>query len=256
VRTTTPLFYKRLEGIEHYVRLVGDLRELGAANHAASASRTVLGRRAVGIRARLRRYRDWETISLDGCVLSVAAEFELVARDLAEWLVRSMCAKVPTYNDLPDRMKLGNVRQVGELLRLVGRPRVAHINFVNVVNDLVQSATVGTPVAVFEEGFSMHDRNLRSDQLSEMFRRAEVTELWPKLGANNWLREHFGGVAAADAAARGKLDQFMEERNQIAHRGASYQTVGPNVVLDFILFFRLLVGALEGVLDDHLADFP
>ncbi len=256
MRATTGLFYQRLEGIEHYIRLTGDLRQLGGTNPAQSATRTLLGRRATGIRARLRLYRDWETISLDGCVLSIAAEFELTVRDLAEWLVGGMCSKVPTYNDLPDKVKQGNVRQVGELLRSVGRPRVAHINYVNVVNDLVRSATVGTPVVVFGEGFAMHDQNLRAEQLSEMFGRARVKDLWPQLGANKWLREYFGGVRTAEVPAKGKLDEFMEYRNQTAHRGASYHTLGATVVLDFILFFRCLIGALEGVLDEHLADFP
>ena len=73
-----------------------------------------------------------------------------------------MCLKVQTYNDLPDKMKQENVRQVGELLRLVGRPRVAHINYINVVNDLIRSTTAGTPVALFTEGFAMLDQNLRA----------------------------------------------------------------------------------------------
>jgi len=256
VRGITGLFYQRLEGIEQYVHLLGDLHQLGASNPALSATRTLLGRRATGIRHRLRLYRDWETISLDGCVLSIAAEFELTARDLAEWLVGGMCLKVQTYNDLPDKIKQENVRQVGELLRSVGRPRVAHINYINVVSDLAQSTTVGTPVAVFTEGFAMHDQNLRAEQVSEIYGRARVKDLWPRLGANRWLRAYFGGLAAAETPARGKLNEFMEHRNQIAHRGASYQTLGPTIVLDFILFFRCLVGALAEVLDRHLADFP
>lgn len=256
MRGITGLFYERLEGVEQYVHLLGDLHQLGGTIPAASATRTLLGRRATGVRTRLRRRRDWETISLDGCVLSIAAEFELVARDLAEWLVGSMCLKVPTYNDLPDKMKKENVRQVGELLRLVGRPRVAHINYVGVVSDLAESVRVGTPVTLFAEGFAMHGQNMRAKQLAEIYRRAQVKDLWQKLGADSWVRACFGGIARAETAAKGKLDAFMEYRNQIAHRGASYHTMGPTVVLDYILFFRCLVGALAGVLDRHLAKFP
>jgi hypothetical protein len=189
-------------------------------------------------------------------VLSIAAEFELTARDLAEWLVAGMCSKVLAYSDLPDKIREENVRQIGELLRLVGHPRFAHINYVDVVSDLFRSTTVGTPVTLFKQGFAMHDQNLRADQLSMIYRRAEVRDLWRHVGTNVWVRRYFGGVATAEALAARKLDSFMDYRNQIAHRGPNYQAPGSTEVQDYILYFKCLVGALAGVLQRHLANFP
>jgi hypothetical protein len=72
------------------------------------------------------------------------------------------------------------------------------------------------------------------------------------------MRAHFGGTTPTQtqALATAKLDSFMEYRNQIAHRGASYATLGSSVIVDFVTFFKCLVGALSSILLDYLATFP
>jgi len=70
------------------------------------------------------------------------------------------------------------------------------------------------------------------------------------------MRAYFGGAAQSVKLAQGKLDQFMAYRNQIAHRGAHYSTLGPSTVQDFVVFFRCLMGALSLALEDHVANFP
>lgn len=150
-----------------------------------------------------------------------------------------------------------NVRLVGELLVALNRPKVAHINYVDVVAELAACATKGSPVALYAAGFASHERNLRGSQLSEMVGRVELTKLWDTLGKDGGLKAYFGTLkpkSTGEAASR-KLDSFMEDRNQIIHRGPSYQTVGATIVLDYVEYFRVLAPALAKTFEHHLASY-
>jgi hypothetical protein len=258
MRAITTRFYNKLDGIANYVTLLGELRLLGGSPRTAEDEGTDLGRASISVRDRLGAHTDWETISLDGCVLSIAAEFELTARNMAEWVAREICARVPTYQELPPKFRKQNLRQIGSLLRMVGKARVSSIDHVQVLADYTTSMSAGAPVVVFSEGFAMHDHNLRATELSELYGRCVVTELWRRLSTNPWLAAHFGATSThlTERLARDKLDAFMDYRNEIAHRGMSYQTLGPTIVLDFVVYFRLLVGALSLVLDAHVRSYP
>src|SRR5438874_173304 len=140
------LYYERLVGIEHYVHLLGRLRHLGAVPEASSVARTLVGRAALETRSRLIERLDWEIISLDGCVLSLAAQFELTVRDLIEWFANSAATKASKYSDLPKRIREQNIRLVGEFLKEFNASRVAHINYPSVVAQLAACTTIGSPV--------------------------------------------------------------------------------------------------------------
>jgi hypothetical protein len=258
MRAITALFYRRVEGIQHHVELVQELRLLGAAKTSTSIQKTIVGKRATEVQSRLNTDFQWQTISLDGCVLSLAGEFEHAALDLSEWLARTLCSRVATYSDLPSKIRDENLQLIGEALKNVGRPYLAHINYSQVIFDLYQSDTKGIPVTLFSRGFGMHNQNLRSEQLAHVFARSQVKDLWSKLGRNPWLRAYYNGIGVGKTAklAAERLDDFMEYRNQVAHRGPSYASVGPTVVLDHVKFFRCLLGALALVLDEYQESFP
>jgi len=258
VKTIARLFCQRLDSLENHVHLVDDLRRLAASREVTSATRTILGRQALATRERMRVSREWETVSLDGCLLSVAAEFELASRDLAEAASGRLASKVKRYQDIPEPIRVENVRLVGELLTAINKPRTAHIDYIQVVEDVARCLTKGKPVRLYVSGFASHGRNLTSGELSELFSRLQVKDLWRKMSDAPELRGHLGTTTAETTAqlARNKLDAFIDTRNQIAHRGPNYQTVGSSVVLDYIDYFRSLVPALASVLDDHLTNFP
>ena len=251
------IFLARLDGVEHHVRLMQELATLRAEQAPSSVGRTRFGKMVIDTQSRLRSHRDWETISLDGCMLYLSAQFELAARDLAESLVNGIAARVKLYNDLPETLRDQNVRLVGELLANHKRARAAHINFAAVVRDLAACTTAGTPVSLFASGFATHERNLRHDQLAELYSRADVKDIWRRIGRDGALKVHLNTTNAqrTGEAASKKLDAFMEDRNQIVHRGPSYQTVGPTVVLDYVAFFRRLIVALAAVLEENLATY-
>ena len=258
MNTIVALFDNRLDNIERHVQLLDKLRALGSVREARSIRRTRLGQTTLDLRQDIRSCRSWETIGVDGCVLSLCGEFELAARDLTERASELLAAKFKRYSHLPEPIRLKNVELVGELLSKRWRQKTSGVNYVQVVEDLNQCLTKEKPIRLYSAGFATHDHNLNSKWLAEIFGRLEVEDLWRKIGPAPGMMAHFGTqtVETTAKAARDKLDSFMEVRNQIAHRGPNYQTVGSSVVLDYVAFFRLLVPALAGVLQDHLAGFP
>ena len=258
MRAILDSFLAHLDEVERNVGLVETLRALGAASAPRSALRGPLGRAAGVARRTIRAQRTWETIALDGSLLYLCAQYEVAVRDLIEELVRLTCQKVAAYPDLPGDLRADNTRLIGELLRRGGEnPRDPTVDHVQVLKDLVQCHEVGAPVRLYFQGFSYHDRNLSPIVLKDLMGRAGVSDLWPHVAQDQHLQDCLESVGenATEAAAKSKLSQFISDRNAISHRGPSYQTVGPSVILDYVRFFRCLMPALVGALESHLAEF-
>ncbi len=258
MNTIVSLFNSRLDEIERHVHLLNKLRTLGSVAEARSIRHTRLGQATLDLRRDIKSCRSWETIGIDGCVLSLCGEFELAARDLAERASELLAAKFKRYSHLPESIRLKNVELVGELLSKRWRQKAANVNYVQVVEDLSQCLTKEKPIRLYSAGFASHDHNLNGRALADIFGRLEVSDLWRKIGADPEIMAHFGtqNVETTANAGSEKLNSFIEIRNQIAHRGPNYQTVGSSVVLEYVAFFRLLVPALADVLQNHLAKFP
>jgi len=258
LKTILEAFLAHLDEVERNVSLVGSLGALGAASAPSSALRGPLGRTAGAVRQTVLSHRTWETIALDGSLLYLCAQYEVAVRDLVEELVRLTCQKVAAYAQLPDDLRADNTRLIGELLRRGGEnPRDPTVDYVQVLKDLVQCHEVGAPARLYFQGFSYHDRNLSPDELRDLMGRAGVRDLWPHVARHQELQRYLEcvGENATVGAARSKLSQFISDRNAISHRGPSYQTIGPSVMLDYVRFFRCLMPALVGVLESHLAGF-
>lgn len=256
MKSIVDLFGLHLDGLQQTVALVDDLKRLGATSPAVTTARTRLGQRAIEARGRLTASRHWEAVSLDGCVLYLSAQFELAARDLAQTLIERIAANFRRYADLPESIRTHNLHQIGELLRS-NTTITAHIDRALVVRDLASALYRGRPVRLHSLGFAAHDRNLRSQQLAELYARAGLEKFWPKIGLDGLLAGELGttpGDQTATAAVL-RLNSFMDERDQIAHRGPSYETAGATVVMGYIAFFRRFVPAVANVLDDYLSTF-
>lgn len=258
MRPVADLFIRRLDGMERSVQLMSDLRTLAAVPISATARRTRLGRAAAEAQDRMREGREWETIALDGSILFLSSQFELAVRDMADSFVTTVAARFRRYTDLPQRFREENLRLIGILLQGTTRAQVAHVNSAQIVQELAQCMSRGHPVKLFSVGFALHERNMTSEMLVEMFSRADVSDLWRGIATAAPVRAHFGNLNVDRTAefAKAKLNGFMEQRNQIAHRGPNYQTVGDTVVLDYIAFFRCVVPAIADVLEAKLAAYP
>ena len=207
--------------------------------------------------ADLRLSRDWETISLDGSILFLASQFESTIRDMAESFISNIGTKFRQYTDIPESIRNQNLKLIGRLLQDYSKTQYAHISYNQVVQELADCLTKGTPVRLFALGFTFHEHNMNSGQLSELYHRAEIADFWRAVAAFPELKTYLqvNQTDLASRVAREKLDAFMEQRNQIAHRGPNYQTVGDAIVLDYIAFFKVLVPAIADVLETKLATY-
>lgn len=91
-----------------------------------------------------------------------------------------------------------------------------------------------------------------------MFKRLGVKDLWKTLAQNPSLASLLGttGTNLTERQAKSSLDEFVEVRNQVMHRGPNYSTVGGTVLLGYVAFFRCFVPALADLLSLHAASYP
>jgi hypothetical protein len=243
--------------MEQSVLLLGDLRALAAAPAAATSTRTRIGRLALSSQSRMHQALEWETIALDGSILFLAAQFELAVRDMVEAFINAVARKFRRYPELPQEFRDNNLQLIGRLLQDARRAQLSHVDPNQVIQELSMCLRNGRPVRLFAVGFTLHERNMTSDQLSEILRRASVRNLWRQIALAAGVQSHLGvtNVGVVAELARRKLDGFMQQRNQIAHRGPNYQTVGDAIVLDYIAFFRDLVPTIADILEAKVASY-
>lgn len=252
MRDVAESFLRQLDGAEHALDLLDSLRDFGGSRATLSLGRYRSGRKAAAVQEELRAERDWEIIFLDGCVLYLAAQFEANIRDQAEALAARIAGAARRYDELPASIRTHNMELVGELL--IGRHRTNQVEPPGVIQQLATCLARGRPVRLYLAGFSWHDRNLSGEQLAEIFRRLDVKDLWRGVGSDHALASYLGASLpeAVTQLARNKLDQFVQVRNQIAHRGPNYETAGSTEVRDYVQFLRRLATALAAVLEAHL----
>ncbi|MBK8080336.1 MAG: hypothetical protein IPK25_08675 [Saprospiraceae bacterium] len=84
---------------------------------------------------------------------------------------------------------------------------------------------------------------MRSEILSDLLAKISITDLWKKL-VNNHLLEHIletSDASSASSQARIYLDEFMNQRNQVAHpSGGSFIWPSYDDVIKHIEYFKVL----------------
>ena len=76
-------------------------------------------------------------------------------------------------------------------------------------------------------------------------------DIWDNLGRQKDLQDHLRSKATRETAklARDKLDEYIETRNGIVHRGEYFKTITENQMIDNSDFFIALTKTLAKYLE-------
>ena len=185
---------------------------------------------------------------LNGSILLLAAATEQFVKDVMIAYLARLPRIVPVYRDLPGDIRMANEQQTGELLRQ-GHPEIRPSDVDRFLRNLSDCRTGVTPYALNSEAIALNDRNLDAGRLRLLMRRLGIDGIWGVIGNMKPMKEWSGQNRPTVAASRAKqlLDEFIRNRNHIAHRVGNVEP-GPGVVLNYIRLWTALARSLvEGL---------
>src|SRR5206468_10437199 len=113
-------------------------------------------------------------------------------RLVTEWLA-ALPALFPDYSKLPPGVTANHRAGIGQLLQKYGGPRTEKFTELGLVGPLYKGLSgSGDKYALIPEAFFFDLRNLRQDELCNLFGRVSLSELHSWLGNHSGLNAYCG----------------------------------------------------------------
>lgn len=176
-------------------------------------------------------------------ILYIGGRFEDFVKTIFEEFAIQFAQKHPNYNSLPQKFQTSIVQDTSIVIsspRKFGYGDIMQKTFIenlfkNVIND-----DFGT---INHQCLSITEGNMRSDILSDLFAKISINNLWNDIGQQLSIRTLFETSDSSNASSQAKkyLDEFMNQRNQVAHPGGgSFTWPSYDDVIKHIEFFKVL----------------
>jgi hypothetical protein len=184
-------------------------------------------------------------------VVILYASFEKFAENLVASYARLVALR-SRYNALPTSLTQKHILRSADILARgrLGEGRYVGISEFDVVKNLFDCLSGANPYSLNDVAIAAHDLNLRYDEFGRLFaavgidkvceraRRADALVAW-FCASNGLAQAPQDGVPATTVQKR--LDEFVVERNKVAHRGGSPdELLGAASMTDLVDFVEAL----------------
>lgn len=247
---TVEKFEMEMNKIIHFVHLIKAAQELAGHGYGPIRGRKLL----LDTIEKLVHYtRELGTAGhhYDGAYLSACALFELSIRDLIEKYVSCVNDEVPTYNQVPQKMREWHITGNAYLLSNIGMEKFKHINKRHILECLSSCLKPSRrkPYKFNMEAFSYHGNNMKSSVINDILNsRIGLNDIWGKVSRLPEMLEYIGSEnnETVHRVLTERLDKIIKRRNDIIHRGREYYTAGETEVIEAASLFREIIKAIAG----------
>lgn len=249
-------FEDDLRRAEHLLRLIKIFREFGASvpppevleNNVKWGEATSLHMQAGLVRTDL-------PVLSGSLQLYLAGRFEYFIRQIVQNVAEEISLNAKQYGDLPENLRL----QLKTLtLEVVQSPRRYGYDEAGADALLAQYVSVFSgaipPTSIGAEVLSITDANMKDRILADLMKRVGMNDFWREVGKQAPVKIILNKAADGEttAAAQSRLNQIMDERNQIAHPTADTQFPDPDKVLGHADFLKVLATTTSLILSVYL----
>ena len=162
-------------------------------------------------------------------IISSYAALERFVEDIV-WSHTQLESSKNKYSELCEKLRSKHLRQSGELIRKsrLGEGRYTGVSEVEIVRNLHECLADHENYRLNKHAVVHHDRNLRSDVLTELFSRLGIENFMDALCGIQAMREWCRVSKGTDRYPENrvlkeiiklKLDELVERRNQVSHAG-------------------------------------
>lgn len=161
--------------------------------------------------------------------------------------------RAKTFEELPEGLRINNLVFSGRALAASGdKISGKKIDFEEISRKLGTCISSNEDFELNVDCFTLFIGNCTSYRVSELMRSVSVKgNIWDNLGRQKDLQDHLRSKATRETAklARDKLDEYIETRNGIVHRGEYFKTITENQMIDNSDFFIALTKTLAKYLE-------
>ena len=176
-----------------------------------------------------------------GMVTVISGALEQLVRKLVHEAVVAMCARVASYNELPEKLKAQNIIRTGKALMAVREPP-DHllIEYQTLAKQLATCVNGATAFTLNAEAFTMFISGITPRHLEESLEAIGIAIDWDGFGKNQKFQKMFDSKGAHETgkAVLERLGYFIKLRNRFAHTGTGGNTLSAEEIEAYITFFR------------------
>lgn len=250
MQSVLSIFQDELARIKSYVAASEETIRFGSSPSSIPVSPEVIAFKAVIQTAGLRVFRT----SFDGALLTLGASFEQFVRGIVSRFLETLPGQVHTFGDLPEAIRESNERLTGEALarRL---PDYLEMNRSDLVQNLYNCQHGLTPYVLNSQVIASSERNFTASELGDFLRRRlGITKLWEQMSEDTTVQRWAGtnNVGTVFRSVQARLNEFINDRNNLAHRGSGVPSIGASTIRGYLDFFDVLGPALVNVCELYL----
>lgn len=191
-------------------------------------------------------------------VVALYASFEKFSENLIASYAR-LTALFTHYEALPTSLTRKHIIKSADILARgrLGEGRYLGIREMDLVKNLFGCLSGASPYTLNDAAIIAHDLNLRHDELGKLFAAVGIENLCERARRADAMLDWFcalegltqppqDGVPAA--TLRGRLDDLVERRNQVTHRGGSpEELLGASAMTELVDFVDALAKSIYTV---------
>ena len=180
----------------------------------------------------------------NGIYVQIGASFEKFIRTSTSSYLEEISKNFSKYEDLPPKIKNGNLYFTGKLFAQVHTPPSGRsIDFSE------YSKRIGTCIdgeksfQLNHDAFSMFLGNCTSEKLEKHFDKISIVNYWQKISKKTKIQTALNTkkFKETEKECTLKVDEYIKNRNAIAHRGENFKIINPSDIREYISFFKCLM---------------
>lgn len=252
-------FAADIRRIEHLVNLIRSLKKFGAVDvEQSEGERSEIWEEAYQLLTQSKERRTDLPIMTGSLLMYMAGRFEYFVRQLVEITAEEMAGSVDSYQKLPDKFRSHLKSQTIEVLqnpRRYGYDNLIADGYLKDFSTLIDGSYDATKVSATL--LSITDVNLKSRMLADITKRLGIENVWKDIGKQALMKLALETASDGETTkeAQVKLDELMEERNNLAHPTGDMTFPGPEKVLDGAKFLSSLGQAIRDQFRVYLAQW-
>jgi hypothetical protein len=189
---------------------------------------------------------EWRVYEHCAVVNRLYAVYESFVENLIENWVRELPRIVPIYSELDEKIQSTHIDNVGRILRERHKQRFSELSIDRVISGLFNGVSGNQTYELLVEAFILHDRNLRAEDLDELFKNAGIhSNSWSWVKNNHHVKSFIDDNIAGENTAEGLLKELIDYRNDAAHGDIIDVTLSSGQLLELCDFIGAVCKSLS-----------
>lgn len=175
-------------------------------------------------------------------VLYLGGRFEFFIKSIFEELSMSVAIKCKKFSFLPKEFKENLIIQTSEVIKQPAKYGHAENGRKTFITNLSNNLNELDILDINSKCLSITNENMRPTIIGELFNRIGAKEIWTKIGHQAKVQTFFETADSAKAQKDSSkfLNDFIDERNKVAHPSDSFSWPDIQRVLKYVDYFEML----------------